>query len=273
VLPWPLLGVGNLIACAIARVPAAVVFQLAPVVVSPGRWARWCRWARRRQRWVAVSDQNAQAVRRSFGVADVEVIPNGGPEPVARDPGARRVLRAELGLAAGARVVVTVARLDPQKGHADLLAAVPRHPDVTFVWVGDGESRAALEARIAQGGLDVRLLGHRRDVGMILDGADLFVLPSHMEGLSFALLEALAHGVPVVASDSGGTPEVVRDAVDGLVHRRGDPEHLAAKLAWALEHPDAMRAMAESGRERAAAFSADRMLQDTLAVLGSLRAG
>jgi glycosyltransferase involved in cell wall biosynthesis len=272
VLPWPLLGLGNLIACAMARVPAAVVFQLAPEVVSPGRWSRWCRWAQRRQRWVAVSEQSARAVRCSFGVADVVVIPNGGPEPVARDPRARTVLRAELGLAAEARVVVTVARLDPQKGHADLLAAVARHPDVTFVWVGDGAGRAGLEATIAQGGLDVRLLGHRRDVGAILDGADLFVLPSHSEGLPFALLEALAHGVPVVTSDAGGTPEVVRDGVDGLVHRRGDLADLAAKLAWALDHPDAMRAMAASGRGRATAFSAERMLRETLGLLGALRA-
>jgi glycosyltransferase involved in cell wall biosynthesis len=286
ITPWPRLVLGNVIAAALLGVPTAVVFQLAPFAVDTGRCGRWARRAqRRRQRWIAPSDQSADVIRATFALTPdaVQTIYNGGPDPVESSDedraAARDALRRDLGLDAEARVVVTVGRLDAQKGHGDLLEAVgaatgaARYADVRFAWVGEGDLRAELEAAIADHGLErrIRLLGHRREVGGILEGADLFVLPSRFEGLPFALLEALAHGVPVIASDAGGMPEVVRDRVDGLIHRRQDPDDLAAKLVWALDHPDRMQAMASSGRARSASFTSARMLQETLAVLEELR--
>lgn len=286
VLPLLNLGMGCMIAAALASVPTAVVFQLAPRPVSTGRWQAWCRWAlRRRQRWITVSEQNAEAVRRTFAVplASVTTIYNGGPDPVeiaAQDRSdARLALRTELGLGLKTRVVLTVGRLDAQKGYDDLLEVLPGvlagRRDVVFAWAGDGDLRSSLESRIRMHGLDsvVRILGHRGDIDRLLDGADLFLLPSRFEGLPFALLEALARGVPALSSDAGGSAEVVRDGVDGLIHRRQDPVDLARQLSWALAHPQEMRAMSVSGRSRAERFSRTRMLQETLTLLADLRDG
>lgn len=284
VLPWPTLGIGCMLATALASVPTAVVFQLAPWPESIGRWAAWCRWAQRRgQRWITVSAQNADAVHRIFGVplGTLTTIYNGGPEPVDVSDHdrsrARLALRSELGLAPETPVVLTVGRLDAQKAHSDLLEVLPgvlrRRTDVVFAWAGDGELRPELESRIRALGLEavVRILGHRTDVPRLLDGADLFLLPSRFEGLPFALLEALARGRPVVSSDAGGSAEVVRDGVDGLIHRRGDRADLARQLSWALAHPAEMEAMGASGRSRARLFSRARMLSETLSLLSGLR--
>ena len=286
VLPWPTAGVGCMLATALASAPTVVVFQLAPWAVPIGRWGPPCRWAhRRRQQWITVSDQNRDAVAASFGLAQdaIRTIYNGAAE-AARLSGddlaaARLALRAALQLRADARVVITVARLETQKGHADLLEVLPSvlrgRSNTFFVWVGDGELRAELESAVRRDGLQehVRILGYRADVSSLLHGSDLFVLPSRSEGHPFALAEALAHGLPVVSSDAGGGPEMVRDGTDGLIHRRGDPADLARQLSWAFDHPAEMLEMAVSGRSRAEAFSESKMLRETFAALETLSRG
>jgi glycosyltransferase involved in cell wall biosynthesis len=284
VLPWPTRGLGCVIATALASLPTAVVFQLAPWPLPTRSRRRAGRWAqRRRQQWIAVSDQNREAIEATFAVppGSVRTIYNGAPDVVrlssAQSAAARRALRTELGLAGDARVVLTVGRLTDQKGYTDLLEGIPTvltgRPDLFFVWIGDGELRAELESVIRRRELEhhVRVLGHRQDVGQILDGADVFLLPSRFEGHSFALVEALAHGTPAVSSDAGGAPEIIRDGIDGLVFRRRDPADLAHKLSWAIDHPQEMAAMGASGRDRAAAFSQSQMLQQTFAALAALR--
>ncbi len=103
-------------------------------------------------------------------------------------------------------------------------------------------------------------------------GADLFVLPSRFEGLPFALLEAMAQGLPLITSDAGGSSEVVRSGVDGLVYPEGDRTELSERLRWALRHPDEMASMGASARSRAAEFSEERMLRETLSALDALAA-
>jgi len=284
VLPGPTLGMGCVIATALASLPTAVVFQLAPWAVPAGSWRGVCSWAqRRRQQWIAVSDQNREAIQATFAVppGSVRTIYNGAPDVVqlnsTQSTAARLALRTRLGMAGDARVILTVGRLAEQKGYTDLLESLPSvldgRPDVFFVWIGGGELRAELESAIRSRDLEhhVRILGHRSDVHHMLDGADMFLLPSRFEGHSFALVEALAHGVPAVSSDAGGAPETIRDGIDGLIFRRQDPADLARKLNWAIEHPDEMAAMGASGRARAAIFSQGRMLGETFAVLEALR--
>ena len=283
VLPWPTRGIGSMLAMARSSIPTAVVFQLAPWRVSAGRWGALCRGARtRRQQWIAVSDQNRHAVAATFGVpaSSVRTIYNGAARHAHVNTedlaAARLALRTELQLSADAQVVLTVGRLDAQKGHADLLGILPRvlegRSDIFFIWIGDGELRAELEAGIRLRGLQhhVRILGYRSDVGRLLQGSDLFLLPSRFEGAPFVLVEALAHGIPAVSSDAGGAPEIVRDHIDGLIYRRGDPVDLARQLSWALDHPEEMRFMGASGRSRADTFSQSRMLRETFAVLEAL---
>ena len=282
-LPWPTHGLGQILALARSRVPTAVVFHLVPWKMPLGRRGALYRWAHERgQQWLAVSNQTRDAVGASFGLpADrIRTIYNGVPstdEALATDvAGAREALRDELGLPEHAQIVITVGRLHEQKGYPDLLEILPKildgRPDTFFLWVGDGEMRAELASAVLGRDLQehVRLLGRREDVPTLLQASDLFLLPSRYEGHPFALLEAMATGVPIVASDAGGAPEIMRDGVDGLVHARGDLDDLATKLSWALDHPTEMEAFAESARSRVAEFPQTRMLEQTLALLREL---
>jgi glycosyltransferase involved in cell wall biosynthesis len=283
VLPWPTAGLGAILALALSRTPSSVVFQLAPWELSMGRRAALYRWANARgQSWIAVSDQNRDALSATFHLPDsrIRTIYNGvrlpDPPKAATVAAARGSVRDELGLPPGSRVVLTVGRLHEQKGHADLLEVIPAmlagRPDAYFVWAGDGELRAELESRVEELHLKdrVRMLGRREDIETLLLASDLFLLPSRYEGHPFALLEAMAWGVPSVSSDAGGAPEIMRDKVDGLIHPRGRTDELERTLAWALDHPKDMERMAASARTRAAAFSVERMLAEILETLGDL---
>jgi glycosyltransferase involved in cell wall biosynthesis len=283
VLPWPTHGLGTLLALARSRIPTALVFQLAPWEMPLGALRRLYRLAQRRgQRLVAVSEQNRDALASTFAVPreEIRTIYNGvAPQaaPSRSEVAANReAVRRELGVSPAARLVLTAGRLHGQKGYEDLLAVLPDvidgRSDVYFVWAGDGEQRAALESSIRTKGLEdrVRLLGRREDVPRLLQASDLFVLPSRFEGHPFALLEAMAAGVPAVASDAGGAPEIMRDGIDGLIHRRTDTADLARQLAFALDHPAEMARFAGSARERVQEFSRDRMLAETLSLLDEL---
>ena len=181
------------------------------------------------------------------------------------------------GLPWGRRVILCVANLIPYKGHLDLLAAaaavLPAFPDVALILVGEGSMRRAIEEAVAGYGLQgrVHLLGQRGDVPALLSAADLFVLPSHEEGLSNALLEAMAHGVPVIATAVGGNPEAIEDGVSGLLVQPHDPPALAKAISALLRDPVAAHRLGRTGRARAARlFRLDRMVQETEALYAAL---
>jgi glycosyltransferase involved in cell wall biosynthesis len=152
-------------------------------------------------------------------------------------------------------ILVSIGRLSPEKGHADFVdalarvAAAGRH--VTTVMAGDGPSRADLVARIRAAGLEewVHLPGYVKQPARVLQDADLMVLPSHTEGLPNAALEALAMEVPVLATNVGGTPEVLEDGVTGRLVPPHSSEALAAAILDFLEHPATWRQWARCGRQ------------------------
>jgi glycosyltransferase involved in cell wall biosynthesis len=152
----------------------------------------------------------------------------------------------------GGKVIATVARLDAVKDLGTLLAALARLPDVELLLVGDGPERVPLQELAAALGLGarVRFLGYRRDVAQLLDGADLFALSSLTEGMSLAVLEAMAAGLPVVGTRGGGMPDVVDDGVTGLLVPPRDPAALAAVLRTLLDDPVRRAAMGAAGRAR-----------------------
>ena len=265
-LPWPDSGLGLMKACVTLQVPTVVVFQLVSALAGPPTPAR--REAALAldagQVWVAVSEDNRAHVARAFGVAPdrLEVIYNGVGAVPAR-------VRAN-----GPPVALTVARLSAGKGHLDLLRAAvalrDRHPQLRYAWAGDGEQGVALTAAVTASAVAdrVQLLGWRDDVPRLLRDARLMVLPTHEEGASFALLESMAAGTPVVASNASSNGELVRHGTDGLLFPAGDPEALASALDWALTHEDEMGAMAASARARArTVFSEREMIAGTVARL------
>jgi len=169
-------------------------------------------------------------------------------------------------------VVGNVARLVPQKGQRFLLEAAPlvlqRHPQARFVLVGEGPSRAGLEAQARASGIDghVLLTGERSDVPAWLASFDVFALPSLFEGLCYAVIEAQAAGVPVVATPVGGVRDTVVDRETGLIVPPEDPKALADAICWLLENPIEARKLSGEAARRVERFSKERMVQRTIAL-------
>lgn len=153
-------------------------------------------------------------------------------------------------------VVGTVGRLSQKKGQEDFLEAgvivLNQVPQARFHFVGDGPLRMELESRARELGVDgrVRFFGAAMDAPHLLFQMDLFVLPSHMEGMSNALIEAMAAGLPVVATDVGGTPDVVLDGQTGILVPPRNPARLAEAIVTLLKDPERARAMGAAGRAR-----------------------
>jgi len=184
---------------------------------------------------LAVGQQVATAYRVRLPRLAIRVIPNAVARPTSLSPTVRQALRAELVGSASRPLLIAVGRLTVQKGYPDLIAAMARLvdelPEATLLIVGTGEMRAELEVIIRDYGLDehVFMLGLREDVPALLAAADLFVSASHWEGLPVALLEAMAAGLPVVATAVGDIPSVVSGET-GQLAPAGKPEKLAAAI-------------------------------------------
>ena len=191
----------------------------------------------------------------------------------APQPGGREALAA-LGVPAGAPVVGNVAALTGHKDHATLIEAMailrPRAPEARLVIAGQGELRPTLEALVQERGLGDRVVfaGFRRDLDRILPAFSVFCLSSHLEGLGTSVLDAMAFGLPVVATAAGGIPEAVEDGVSGRVVPPRDPSVLADALAEVLGNEARRRALGAAGRRRfLELFTTDRMVEETVRVL------
>jgi glycosyltransferase involved in cell wall biosynthesis len=182
-------------------------------------------------------------------------------------------LHADFWLPHQAPIVGNVAALVPHKGQRYLIDAakiVVQHvPDARFVIAGEGELRQALERQIKDSHLEkhVLLAGFRPDVLSVHKAFDIFVMSSVTEGLGTSLLDAMAAGKPIVATRTGGIPEVVSDGETGLLVPPRDHHALADAIVRLLNDAQLRRGMGEAGRARAKAlFSAERMVQNTLNV-------
>jgi sugar transferase (PEP-CTERM/EpsH1 system associated) len=180
--------------------------------------------------------------------------------------GDRAAARRALGIPPDWTVAGTVGRLDPVKDQIGLIRAFGQAAikgKSALVIVGDGPVRRQLEALVKELALGdrVRLLGERDDVPLILRALDVFVLSSIGEGTSNAILEAMATGLPVIATRAGGNSELVRDGLTGRIIEPRRPDVLAEALTAYLDDPVLARAHGAGGRERAVGdFGLERML-------------
>jgi glycosyltransferase involved in cell wall biosynthesis len=197
---------------------------------------------------VAESERAAGLRARTCGAAGTVVIRNG----VALDRPRHRPGNATD----DAMTVLSVGRLRAPKDFPVLVRAAEQLPPATarIAIAGDGPDRAGIEAAIRHdGGAPVELLGERDDVPELLAAADVFVLPSRSEGMPLSVLEAMAAGVPVVASAVGGVPELVVDGVTGVLVPPGDAAALAAALARLAGDAAERERMGAAARRRAEA--------------------
>lgn len=280
-LPYPDFCLGSILACGFLQVPTVVRFGLVPSKWLFGaKQLKAYAWARaRNQQWVAVSENNRKLICESFQIPydEVRCIYNGTKlmsAPIVTNQeesnSLRHQLRQELGVPATSKLALTVGRLDPQKGYDNLVPAIPHiikeFPDVRFVWVGEGKQRDSLVSKLREYGVEdkVLFLGYRSDVPRLLASADLFIFPTHYEGHPSALLEAMAYGLPVIASDASSIPEIIEDMKHGLLCRTDDSCSLLEAIRWALRHPEKMQEMAQKTKLRVQDFSEAKMIQETL---------
>jgi glycosyltransferase involved in cell wall biosynthesis len=220
---------------------------------------------------IAISDR-CRADHLRLGVGSPErfvTIPSGIPAP----PQDRDAARGAMGLDGGELAIGCVGRLAPVKGQAILLDAFARlarrRPDARLVLVGDGPCRDELHAMAARLNLDgtVRFLGLRDDASALLAGFDLYVQPSLNEGMGRALAQAMAVGVPVIATDAPGPAALIGTGGAGLLVPAGDPGALAAAIESQL-HDEPRRLVAgESARKRAVEFWNEDDMVDAIEAL------
>ncbi len=224
---------------------------------------------------IAVSDEVKMAALQTIGPiqAKTTVICNGVDLRRYGPAADKTQLRRRLGLEPQGRLLIMVGTLKEAKGHCYMLEAmasiVPRCPDVHLLLVGDGELRASLQAQAHRLQLDGQLhfLGNRHDVPELLAASDIFVMSSLWEGLSMALLEAMAAGLPIVTTAVSGAVQVIIPGQTGLLVPPGNAQKLTEAVLQLLADPACAQALGAAARERAAAeFSAQKQAQEHLAL-------
>ena len=259
---------------ALAAAGTRIPLLAARRVALPLRRNPLSRWKHARAtRFIAVSER----VRRALGASGiaperVSVVRSGVDLRERRTPASATTLRS-LGLVQGRALVVMVSALVPPhkdpRTFLEAIAAVRRAGhDVQALLVGGGPLLEPARRACHELGLDdtVRLPGFRPDAVELLAAADVAVLSSRDEGLGTTLLDAMAAGVPVVATAAGGVTEIVRDGVDGLLVPVGDAAALGAGIGRVLGDAALRRRLVAAGRERVGEFSVERTVEQTLAV-------
>ena len=263
------------------RVPTIVTVHNQVLYGSISPLMRWVyvtmerRLARRTARIITVSEALRREMVDVFGLdpALVTTVYNGldlGPFLAGSD---RAKARERYGIPAGALAIGLAARFAPQKALDVLVeAAVPvleRHPDARLVLAGSGPLLEFVRTRARASSVRDRILfpGLETDMPGLLSALDIYASAAIAEGLGLGTIEAMAAGLPVVSTTAGGTPEVVEDAVTGLLVPPGKAAQLTEALLRLAKDPALRRRMGEAGRARALErFTEERMLEGTAEV-------
>lgn len=240
------------------------------------------RWSRRRVACtVAVSHDNRRTLEAYYRLpsARIQVIYNGVDlSRFAAPPAPSPSLRQELGLTAGQPILLVAARLAANKGHRYLVAAAPailqQFPDAHFVFAGSPDDPSIAGQIIGMGMTShFSLLGFRQDTPRLLHECDVLVSPSLAEGFALTILEALAAGAMVVATQVGGADEIIISGQNGFLVPPADPPALARGVIQALSlDRDQRAALSQAAQTTAGQFSLHAMSQQMLALYRHLAA-
>jgi len=207
-------------------------------------------------------------VSRGLPPEKFTIIPNGIEPPVVNNPASREQLLAELDLPAGARLIGAVGRLWPQKRVKDLIWAADllksTRDDTHLLIVGDGPQRWRLERYREQSQIrdQVHFLGERGDVPRLMQHFDVLWMASEFEGQSNAVLEAMAAGVPVIATNIAGNRDLVVDGETGYLVPLGDRFEFTRRTHWLLDDETLRRRLGDAGRARASRdFTVEQMVE------------
>lgn len=186
----------------------------------------------------------------------IALIRNGIPTPSSIKPDRKVTLRQKYGVdMAASPVVAMVSNLRVMKGHADVIRAIPqiveRLPHILFLFAGRDDSNGAIEemARETGAAIHIRFLGYCPEPAEILAISDMFLLPSHWEGCPAALLEAMAMGLPCIATKAGGIPEIITNGKNGVLIPPAEPSAIAEAILHLAEKPHEARALAASAQK------------------------
>ncbi|WP_413717418.1 glycosyltransferase [Silicimonas sp. MF1-12-2] len=230
-------------------------------------------------RTIFLSPSSLAAARATTGIGrNAIVIPNGIDIAKFSTGSVAQSLRRDCGVGAEGLLLTTVAILRPLKGLEHLVAAMPQiieaSPMTSLAIVGDGPNRASLEEQIVALSLQerVHLLGFRTDIPEILAASDIFVLPTLREAFPTVILEAMASGLPVVASNVGGVPDIV-DRDTGILVPTGTPKTLADAICTLLEDTSLRTTLSGNARRKAVTEFSIETQVDRLQALYSELAG
>jgi glycosyltransferase involved in cell wall biosynthesis len=272
-LHWPLAGSAGFLAAYLAGVPVkiATVQLFVEQAWSQALILRQRIVSTMVDRYLAVSNGMARDLARVFKIPPhkLTVVFDGIKiERFEHPPNATPDLSG-----ATRPIVMTVARLDRQKGQTFLLQAAALVPEATFVLVGDGPDRAMLEQQARQLNVADRVifLGTRQDLPELLASCDLFVLPSLYEGLPLAVMDAMAAGKPVIGTTVTGTEQIIKDHETGILVPPGQPRPLADAIRLLLSDPQLALTLACAGQKRVREeFSAEAMVHGVTQVYEEL---
>lgn len=242
--------------------------------LTPRQWTIKRALCRNADAIIANSGRAADRLMHELGGRRrVEMVPNGVEAPTRLADDRRAEVRAALPIPRrDAVVVLFVGRLAAQKNIPLLFEALTRFEPAArpvLLLAGSGPLRAELEAKATALGLagDAVFIGDRSDIGDVMQAADLVVLPSHDEGMSNVVLEAMAAGCAVIASDVGGNPEVIVDGESGLLFAAGDADALTERLRALILDERRREAIGRNARERIANnYSIPALIERTSAI-------
>jgi glycosyltransferase involved in cell wall biosynthesis len=233
---------------------------------------------------IAVSNENLHLLHQFFNLPTGQgrVIYNGIAAEffTKRDPEVRDRLRRVFDVPSNAIICLTVARMDPDKGYQFQLSSMQQlkptaiWPNLFFVWAGTGCLSNRLKSLAAELGVfrQIKFLGERTDIPDLLDAADIFILPSHYEGMPLAIMEAMAKGIPVIATGVSGIPEELGETGRLLPDPKIDPEATIRDLtntiqSWAV-NPELRHSIGQDCKKRAdKMFRAERMVEEYLSIV------
>ena len=184
-------------------------------------------------------------------------------------PENRIIQRKLLGIKEDEFAMGMISRLDPIKDHKTLICAFKKineeFPNTSLFLAGKGPEYETIQSLIGELGLNdkVKLLGYYEDLYGLLNALDLYILSSHLESAPLGVMEAMAAGLPVIATDAGGTGEIIINGEDGYLVPPRDPEEMARAMKKIIVSPDAASNMAQKGKQKIYNYySFDRMIED-----------